>query len=883
MLSSPPAPAPPPHRTPHGDEPDQTQYSLDLDALNLDDEPSALDSPSVQRVVDKIHSDDIDGPTDFTVNLAKYFKGTPRKQPLPAWEEREDLFDETNADFLTNSSPNRSPVFDRSTQSESGANDPTPRPDQGAFQDPRKNIPQPTVEDYYSELTPGRPTSVNLPQNSAQRRSYSTSRLRHSQNQRPSSPPTIQSMQSPMSHFDSTPNQKPHSLYQELQKLRALNESLQTQLDTERASHQYQRPDRSQSRGRSEDGDEWESLRNELNRMREESRSYQSRMQELRSDLDQSKANERDAVKLAEDRAKELDQMHDSEDAEIHNLQVQLGQARDAERQTHTSFDKVKDELKSKDSLLADVRSQLKQSQNNLRETENDMQELKTWNEDQHRAKTNELERVQRELSDARKDLQQAKDDHEEDTAVNLSKVDVDDEPLISQKQADSTSQSQAELERQIASLQAQLDEMRQAVDTKEKLIADLKSQIKNDLTSDNLKRQLQEAHDALEAKEKAVQAAHEDADTKAADMTRELAQQLQQAKQRLAAYEAEGNHVKADALLEQLEAQLQKARDDLNSALQQHASDKHAWARADSEAQQSQGNANNQLKKEQEARKKAEEDVRSLREELEMLQHFNRIEDKSSASKPDFSTRHLADSLRKDLQALRSQLESQQKQHHEEVERLRESWGSPPPQSDSATLQVVRAEHQRTIDLIEEGMASLRTSRDTLSLRNNELSATLSTAQSELQTTANSLTLAEADLTAKTSELESLASSSQELDQKLAATTAELADTKAELSDLHALNLDFDTKLSATLGKREESWRAKVKALKEEVSRQKEGIAELESERKGMVKALMGFWGREEFGGDEEYDFVDGEERESKGIGKEGKSQKFRYRFAGR
>jgi hypothetical protein len=110
MLSSPPPPAPPPHRNTHGDEPDQTQYSLDLDALNLDDEPSALDSPSVHRVVDKIHSDDIDGPTDFTVNLAKYFRGTPRKQPLPAWEEQQDLFDETTADFLTNSSPNPSQI-----------------------------------------------------------------------------------------------------------------------------------------------------------------------------------------------------------------------------------------------------------------------------------------------------------------------------------------------------------------------------------------------------------------------------------------------------------------------------------------------------------------------------------------------------------------------------------------------------------------------------------------------------------------------------------------------------------------------------------------------------------------------------------------------------
>lgn len=871
MLSSPPPPAPPPHRDTHGDEPDQTQYSLDLDALNLDDEPSALDSPSVHRVVDRIHSDDIDGPTDFTVNLAKYFRGTPRKQPLPAWEEQQDLFDETSADFLTNSSPNPSPKFDRSTQSESGANDSTPRPDHGAFEDPRKNILQPTVEDYHSELTPGRPNSANLASDPAQRRSYSASRLRQSQNQRPSSPPTIDSMRSIMSHYDSTPNQKPHSLYQELQKLRALNESLQTQLDTERASRQYRRPDRSQSRGRSEDGNQLESLQNELKRMREESQDHQNRMQELRSELDQSKANEKDAVKLAEDRAKELDQMHDSEDAEIHNLQVQLGQARDAERQTYNSLDKVKDELKAKDSLLADVQSQLKQSQANLRETENDMQELKTWNEGQRRAKTDELERVQQELSDARRQIQQAKDDQEEDVSVNRTKVDMDDESQ--------TSQQQEELKRQIASLQTQLDNMRKAVDIKDKLIADLKSQIKDDLTSDNLKRQLQDAQDALDAKEKAVQAAHEDADTKAADMTRGLAQQLQQANQRLAAYDTGKDHVKADATLGQLEAQLQKARDELNSALKQHSSDKNAWAKADSEAQQSQANVYDQLKKEQDLRKKANEELRSLREELDVLQHFDRMEDKTPTSTPDISTQHLADALRKDLQALRSQLESQQQQHHEEVTQLRKSWttGTPlPPQSDSGALQALRAEHRRTIDLIEEGMASLRVSRDTLSLRNNELSTSLSATQAELQTTSNSLALTEADLAAKTTEMQTLAAAPQELERKLAAATSQLADARAELSDLHATNIDFDTKLSATLNKREDSWRAKVKGLKEEVSGLKTRIAKLENERKGMVKALMGFWGREEFGGDEEYEFVDGH-----GKGTEGNSQKFRYKFA--
>ncbi|KAG9589925.1 hypothetical protein KCU97_g7702, partial [Aureobasidium melanogenum] len=866
MLSSPPPPVPPPHRTARDDERDQTQYSLDLDALNLDDEPSALDSPSVHRIVDKIHSDDIDGPTDFTVNLAKYFRGTPRKQPLPAWEEQQDLFDETTPDFLTNSSPNQSPILNRSTQSEPGADDTTPRPDQGDFEQAKKNMLQPTVEDYYSELTPGRPASINLTPDPAQRRSYSTSRLRESQNQRPSSPPTISSMRSPMPHFDSTPNQKPHSLYQELQKLRALNESLQTQLDTERASRQYRTSDRSQSRDRSGDTNELEALRNELTRMRDESRNYQKRMQDLQADLEESKVNEKDAVKLADDRAKELDQMHDSEDAEIHNLQIQLGQARDAERQTLNSLDKIKDELKVKDNLLADIRSQLKQSQDNLRETENDMQDLKTWNEGQHKAKSDELDRVHQQLSDAQREIQKAKDDQEEDVAVNRSKVDMDDESP--------TSERQKELERQIASLQSQLENMGKAIETKDKLIADLKSQIKDDLTSDNLRKQLQQAQDALAAKEKAVQAAHEDADTKAAEMTRGLAQQLQQANQRLAAYETEKDHAKSNTTLEQLEAQLQKARDELSSALQQHASDKNAWSRADSDAQQSQADVYDQLKKEQERYRKASEEVSSLREELDMLRHFDRMEDKAPSSSHESSPQYLADSLRKDLQALKSQLESQQKEHHDEIERLRESWTLPslPSDSDSAALQILRAEHRRTIDLIEEGMASLRTSRDTLSLRINDLETNLSTTQSELQTTANSLTLAEADLAARTAELQTLTVASSTTAQTLQATTTELEATKTELADLHALNLDFDTKLSSTLKKREDSWRNKFKALKEEIAAQKQRIEVLEDERKGMVKALMGFWGREEFGGEDGFEGVDGDGE---------RSQKFRYRYA--
>lgn len=172
--------------------------------------------------------------------------------------------------------------------------------------------------------------------------------------------------------------------------------------------------------------------------------------------------------------------------------------------------------------------------------------------------------------------------------------------------------------------------------------------------------------------------------------------------------------------------------------------------------------------------------------------------------------------------------------------------------------------------------MTSLRTSRDTLSLRTNELETALSTTQSDLQTTTNSLALTEADLAARTSELQTLTLASNTTGETLRDTISELDKTKTELSELHALNLDFDKKLSSTLQKREDSWRNKVKALKDEIVAQKQRIEVLEDERRGMVKALMGFWGREEFGGDDGLASLDGDEDT-----KEGRSQKFRYRFA--
>lgn len=859
MLSSSPPPRPPPHRALVSDERDQTQYSLDLDALALDDGPSGLDSPSVHPVIDAVHSDDIDGPTDFTVNLAKYFKGTPQKRPLPTWHKEQDMFDDESADFLTNSSPNNSsPRIDQSTQSSQAAEDPTPRPEQGQFDQLKKTMLQPTVEDYHSDLTPARPASLHLTPEPAQRRSYSTSRLQHSQNQRPSSPPTISSMRSPMPHFESTPDHKSRTLHQELQTLREANESLQSQLDSERASRQYQQFDRPSSKGISSHTNELDSLRNELSRIQEQSQDYQDQLNTLRTDLDKAKAAEKDALRLADDRAKELDQMHDTEDAEIHNLHVQLGQARDAERQTHNALDKVKEEMRSKDSQLSDMRSELKQAQDNLRETENDLDVLKTWNEGQRKVKSDELQRVQQELADARKEVQQAREDRDEDLAVNRSKVDVDGETPANDREK--------VLESEIKALQSQLDDLRRQVESKDTIIADLKSQTQASESAEDLKEQLQQAQSDLSVKDKAIQSAREEADTKAAEMTRALAQQLQQAKQRITAYETSSSSSNS-AILQDLEHQLQKVRDELSAAKIQHASDKDAWAKADSEAQTSQSAVYSQLQKERETRKKADEKLRTLHEELEILQHFNRMNEHKD---PSLDKNAFASSLQQDLQALTAQLAAQQKAHQEEVAQLRSAFSSA-----NATAEL-KADHMRTISLIEEGMTALRTSRDSLALRVKDLESQLQTSQSALSAAESSLKQQSFALEEKEAQPSLLSETNASLVTDLATTTSALEASRKELSDLQALNLEFDTKLSETLRKREDAWRSKIKDLKTKCKELAQRCEVLEEERKVMGKALLGFWGKEEFG--EGWFDVDGMEGRKNG---QGEGQKFKYKFA--
>ncbi|KAK4622265.1 hypothetical protein CLAFUW4_07159 [Fulvia fulva] len=172
-------------------EQDESDYSLDLGALDMDT-VSDMDIP--KQHVDRIFSEDIDGPSDFTQNMEMWMRGgkTPsRKGTLkgaksttqPIEEGREDMddnvirrdmlevpqnetrgqHDEHTGSHKSNHTPDTSPpkaspsVHEEPFSSEWHTYDSTSTPAPPVH----KQFLQPTVEEYYSELSPGQRASVH--------------------------------------------------------------------------------------------------------------------------------------------------------------------------------------------------------------------------------------------------------------------------------------------------------------------------------------------------------------------------------------------------------------------------------------------------------------------------------------------------------------------------------------------------------------------------------------------------------------------------------------------------------------------------------------------------------------------------------------------------
>lgn len=178
--------------------PTGSQYSLDPAALDLHSH-SGASSPLPEQHVDRIRSEDIDGPSDFTLNMETWVRGgtmgrgttKSMKKALESLRERRDEGVQANESLLTprkapdeeqsasHHTPSDSPpldsVFDMRPTfdqpvGEVSECDPYADAEESTPEPPaHKNLLQPTVEDYYSELTPARMPSMRRAKSTSSR------------------------------------------------------------------------------------------------------------------------------------------------------------------------------------------------------------------------------------------------------------------------------------------------------------------------------------------------------------------------------------------------------------------------------------------------------------------------------------------------------------------------------------------------------------------------------------------------------------------------------------------------------------------------------------------------------------------------------------------
>ncbi|KAK4959500.1 hypothetical protein LTR66_013090 [Elasticomyces elasticus] len=161
-----------------------SQYSIDLGALDANSKSS---TPLPQRQVDKIMSEDVEGPSDFTMNMEKWMRGsvkTTQMQSSSVIEVPLGLEDAQDGDHEKVPENSQHAAQDDQVKDDEGTNEdrdipedypeddltlddsilpPASQDEPDSIWDPdygtpalpqAKNLLQPTVEDYYSELTP---------------------------------------------------------------------------------------------------------------------------------------------------------------------------------------------------------------------------------------------------------------------------------------------------------------------------------------------------------------------------------------------------------------------------------------------------------------------------------------------------------------------------------------------------------------------------------------------------------------------------------------------------------------------------------------------------------------------------------------------------------
>ncbi|KAJ9629295.1 hypothetical protein H2203_001666 [Taxawa tesnikishii (nom. ined.)] len=308
----------------------------------------------------------------------------------------------------------------------------------------RKDLLQPTVEDYHSEITPSRPAipRQHTPKGvmSPAEHPRSISRGRRFSPGRPSSP-TLSPERTPMApaaERSASANREETivALRRELEDVR------NDQRDTIRANDQFLAQVRNEQTMRAQAEAELGRAKNRIQILTTVADGDRTRHQQetagLRRQLQQSQESEKEARLSAETLQQELDHLRETEDADSHDLQLQLKEARDIERslkgEMHTLQAKTDDQAATiveltaeKDGLVENLTTAQKAEEDakdlewNLREDVREMeekQEEQAATISQLRENISELERKYGEQDQILVRLQDEKDQLTKDLAV---------------------------------------------------------------------------------------------------------------------------------------------------------------------------------------------------------------------------------------------------------------------------------------------------------------------------------------------------------------------------------------------------------------------------------------------------------------------------------
>jgi len=476
----------------------ESDYSLDLQALTNDSEPITEIGPPT-NAIQEVRSDDIDGPSDFTEfmedwmrgkkklkgtkrvtrgvagfgNLHSNTEGIPKPEDTDIADSEEDNLPRAPYPSVNGHYPNddhfeaipETSAWDEYDRS-------TPSPTRKA-----RELLQPTVEDMYSQLSIARPASAPPDTHHI---TPNTSKVSFS-----IAPPN------PPSHWpqDVLSDAELERLRTELMRLRheqdqtfQVSKHLETQLVN---ANDARRDLQSQ-------------LNASTNALRLANDERSNRLSELESALTTARF-EADAAKntLSEANSQirelqtQLEEMRESEDAELHEVRLQLKASRDNENKLSQSLEEAQSGLRAAVEDVNRLRSDLesertrRDSINNFSDIEQELKDAKILLQ-AARDEASQL-REQKKLSiceyvPAREDELTKANEHiselEEELNLlqDLSRLDFDDEHIIKE---DSNLEEVITLRAKLQQIEAELADSRQSAAEKSSQIENLKAQIK--------------------------------------------------------------------------------------------------------------------------------------------------------------------------------------------------------------------------------------------------------------------------------------------------------------------------------------------------------------------------------------------------------------------